>query len=337
MDQHTKSKEWLAREYREFNKTFVDVLDHPPSSILFSQLIHISRPVVIKGWKVAEHWSDAYLTEKMSTRQISIAVTPNGRADAITRHEIDGRRYFTEPHVEKMTMSNFLGKLSEDSGESGNDIYYLQSQNGNLYSNDYFQNIDSESEFQPLRNDVPAHIPWCTEALGRTPDAVNIWIGDAKSITSVHSDPYENIYSVVRGAKHFTLFPPTEALYLKERLYPHATYRRSSPGTPLRLIPSASDIPAVRWTSILDPDAPNAVPDEVQRIHITIYPGEALYLPVGWWHYVRQSPGTNIALNWWYDPEMQGMSWTAMSFMRELEVVPPGNELEDNDANTYAS
>lgn len=28
-------------------------------------------------------------------------------------------------------------------------------------------------------------------------------------------DPYENIYTVVRGQKRFTLFPPTEGLLLK--------------------------------------------------------------------------------------------------------------------------
>ena len=41
-----------------------------------------------------------------------------------------------------------------------------------------------------------------------------------------------------------------------------------------------------------------------------------LYLPVGWWHYVRQT-GVTVALNWWYDVEMQGMQWTWLSFLRK--------------------
>ena len=113
-------------------------------------------------------------------------------------------------------------------------MHYLQSQNGNLYSS-----VENQSsQFEPLLEDVPKDIPWASEALGMKigrsrrnptnisnfssfadmpPDAVNIWIGDDKSITSIHSDPYENIYLVVRGAKHFTLFPPTEAWRMKGR------------------------------------------------------------------------------------------------------------------------
>ena len=30
-----------------------------------------------------------------------------------------------------------------------------------------------------------------------------------------HIDPYENVYTVIRGKKHFTLFPPTEGWCLK--------------------------------------------------------------------------------------------------------------------------
>jgi jumonji domain-containing protein 7 len=64
------------------------------------------------------------------------------------------------------------------------------------------------------------------------PDAVNLWIGDSRSVTSIHSgesdnsfarfvngpsapDPYENIYCVIRGKKIFTLFPPSEGWLLE--------------------------------------------------------------------------------------------------------------------------
>ena len=86
-----------------------------------------------------------------------------------------------------------------------------------------------------------------TVLVDRSPDAVNLWIGDEKSVTSIHSgtlwntsmplevlrcvplthartraltDPYENIYTVIRGAKHFTLLPPTEGWCLQGQPYP---------------------------------------------------------------------------------------------------------------------
>lgn len=54
------------------------------------------------------------------------------------------------------------------STSSNDDICYLQSQNGNLYSGDDFigQGLQSFSEFEPLRSDVPSGIAFCTEALG---------------------------------------------------------------------------------------------------------------------------------------------------------------------------
>jgi jumonji domain-containing protein 7 len=69
------------------------------------------------------------------------------------------------------------------------DVCYLQSQNGNLFPGSYFTTGDSESdcELANLRGDVPAEIPWCSEALGRCPDAVNLWIGNSRSVTSIHS------------------------------------------------------------------------------------------------------------------------------------------------------
>jgi len=243
----------------------------------------------------------------MGPRGISVAVTPQRQgADALVTGP-DGCTYFAEPCVEKMTMDTFLDRLTD---RPENEIVYLQSQNGNLYPSE-------PSEFERLLSDVPRDISWVTEALGRSPDAVNLWIGDDRSVTSVHSDPYENIYTVIRGIKHFTLFPPTEAHYLREKAYKHASYHRQNPSSPLALTPSSSS-DRVRWSSVIDPSIPGSVPG-ASPIKISVLAGETLYLPPGWWHHVRQSTdhtGTCIALNWWYDMEMRGMHWVWLQYLR---------------------
>ena len=149
-------------------------------------------------------------------------------------------------------------------------------------------------------------------------------------VLNEHSDPYENIYTVIRGAKYFTLFPPTEAWRMKgksnhwsanhfltklERLYPHAQYKRDGPLDVLRLVPSDPTSPKVRWSSIKDPlDATEASLDSAS-ISVTLQSGDTLYLPAGWWHHVRQKDLT-IALNWWYDMEARGMGWVWLNFLR---------------------
>lgn len=72
---------------------------------------------------------------------------------------------------------------------------------------------------------------------------------------------------------------------------------------------------------------PGALPAEAHPIHVNLLPGETLYLPAGWWHHVRQATETTIAVNWWYDVEMRGVSWAMLSFMREFGP----SDLEDGD------
>ncbi|KAI0750981.1 Clavaminate synthase-like protein [Daedaleopsis nitida] len=309
---------WLSEEYHDLNGTNYDVLAAAPSPLEFSRLVHIARPVLIQEstmYETAEPeaWSKHWISRVMGNRKISVAVTPNGRADAVTPGP-DNKLFFAEPCTQKMTMSSFLQSLSSDiDGQAvhrSGEVHYLQSQNGNMFTNRYFDmsGEDDPSEFEPLREHVPSEIPWCSEALDRSPDAVNLWIGDENSVTSVHSDPYENVYTVVRGAKHFTLLPPTEGWCLKERQYPHATYTRSVATSELELKPSPPSTPLVRWSSIANPTAPGT-----------------LYLPAGWWHYVRQE-GFTVAINYWYDMEGRGMSWVWLNFLRGAEEPPLGNE-----------
>ncbi|TBU39023.1 Clavaminate synthase-like protein [Dichomitus squalens] len=331
-----KTLKWLSEEYHEMNGTQYDVLDHMPTPLEFSRLVHIARPVLIKESTVPEvddkcAWSKEWISEKMGNNKISVAVTPNGRADAVTTGP-DGKLFFAEPHTQRMTVSSFLDTLSSDTEghEIDNqswEVHYLQSQNGNLFSSRYFDMSGEEdpSEFEALREYIPSDVSWCSDALDRTPDAVNLWIGDERSVTSIHSDPYENIYTVIRGAKHFTLLPPTEGWCLKERRYPHGTYARSSSSSALELVPSLPSVPLVRWSSVTDPTAPGALPSEAHPIHVTVKAGETLYLPAGWWHHVRQE-GFTVAVNYWYDMEGRGMSWVWMNFLRGTEEPPLGND-----------
>lgn len=98
-------------------------------------------------------------------------------------------------------------------------VAYLQSQNSNLT-----ENTDGSGDLSPLLEDL-SHIDgsreerrvslqWADEAMGHPPEAVNLWIGSKKSKTSMHRDHYENLFTVIRGTKIFTLYPPSEAYFL---------------------------------------------------------------------------------------------------------------------------
>ena len=95
---------------------------------------------------------------------MTVSVTPNGYADAIT----DGM--FVMPHEDLMTLSDFLDVL--ESPESRPGVHYVQKQNSNL-----------TDEFSALLDDVE-EMTWAREAFNKEPDAINFWMGDGRAITS---------------------------------------------------------------------------------------------------------------------------------------------------------
>lgn len=255
----------------------------------------------------------------------------NSHADAITRGH-DGKNYFVEPWLEKMTMGELLLRL-ENEADSNSEICYLQSQNGNLFSNSGSEN----SEFEPLLLDIPESIPWATEALkllmfgsetaqvSRVSTVILMRIytpsSEERNTLRCSRQPKDGVYKVIRESSCYLIVCRS---FLSERTYPHATYTRESPGSPIRI--TASPSPPIRWSSVQDPTDPALLPPEAKPLHISLQAGDTLYLPVGWWHHVRQS-GLTIALNWWYDVEIRGMNWVWLNFLRgESEDLPDGNE-----------
>jgi hypothetical protein len=103
--------------------------------------------------------------------------------------------------------------LQEEGGREGGreeGVFYLSQQNDNmrqefpmLLSEDEDEDED-EDEGEEGREEgrIPAAgFPIAHQAFGNAPDAVNLWIGDSKSLSSLHKDPYENMYAVLKGEK----------------------------------------------------------------------------------------------------------------------------------------
>jgi hypothetical protein len=108
----------------------------------------------------------------LGDKLVTVAVTPNGYADAIaTGISDESSEYFVTPEERIMPMSEFLNALEYRDQYPG--VFYIQHQNSNL-----------TEEFPELVPDVGRDIPWATEAFGHEPEAANIWIGDKRAITS---------------------------------------------------------------------------------------------------------------------------------------------------------
>lgn len=86
------------------------------------------------------------------------------------------------------------------------------------------ENDNLREEYAALYADVEADIPWARIALESDPDAINLWIGNSRSVTALHRDNYENIYCQIIGSKHFVLLPPMAMPCVNEKMLRPATY-----------------------------------------------------------------------------------------------------------------
>jgi peptidyl-lysine (3S)-dioxygenase / protease len=189
--------------------------------------------------------------------------------------------------------------------------------------------------FEDLASDVPPDIPFARIALGQSADAINLWLGDDRSVTSLHKDNYENIYIQVRGQKHFVLLPPIEMPCVNERLLQRGRYVSRSkdrggkdPSVDhghdtliIQLDHKAEPIPVATW----DPDYPNdnTTPFShlAQPLRVTLQEGDMLYLPSMWYHKVSQTVGPEgfvCAVNYWYDMDFAGQHWANAAFVRDV-------------------
>lgn len=159
---------YLGNEIAEINGTINPL-------IFYRDYVSKNLPVVIRNgvehWPAVRKWSINYLREILGDKLISVAVTPNGYADAITKCVLDGitKQYFVMPEERSLKMSKFLNTLENHESES---IFYIQKQNSNF------------KDFAELWNDTETDISWATNAFGKKPDAINFWMGDHRAVTS---------------------------------------------------------------------------------------------------------------------------------------------------------
>lgn len=129
----------------------------------------------------------------------------------------ENREYFVLPEEQTMKMEDFLKKLEDTDNPN---VYYIQKQNSNL-----------SEDFPELLADIDINtLKFAFDAFNKRPDAINFWMGDHRAITSLHKDPYENMYCVISGYKDFILIPPTDYAYVLRSKYPIGTYKTAQNG-----------------------------------------------------------------------------------------------------------
>ena len=116
--------------------------------------------------------------------------------------------------------------------------------------------------------------------------AANAWLGTANTTTHLHTDDAENVLCQVAGHKLVRLFPPScDALVYK---------KRAGKGNG-----SVNAFSPIDCENVDDDAFPAFAEAREKGVQVVVGPGEALFVPRGWWHYARALE-PSFSVNFWF-------------------------------------
>jgi len=138
----------------------------------------------------------------------------------------------------------------------------------------------------PTVNTLPQFGPQNSMPLVDDETIPKVWIGNSARIAP-HFDVSENIACVVSGKRRFVIFPPEQVsnLYVGPIDYNMA-------GQPASMV-DVTDIDLEQFPKFRDAMGAALIAD--------LEPGDAIYIPSLWWHFVESKGPMNVLVNYWWD------------------------------------
>jgi hypothetical protein len=336
-----------------WSQASIPVLASPPSSLEFLRdFVSPSRPCIIRNVIQSEDNTSylislAQIVERHPELKLVVDVTPDGHGDCL--RQVENRWVFVTPEEQTMTVKQFQLLLSRKNQNVIQDhhrkrifqeclgpndqhkthettscmrllpleesVFYYSRQNDNLRKelSDLWSTLNCSRSFE-----------WAEAAFDTgPPDAINLWIGNERAVSSMHKDHYENLFYVLSGQKIFTICPPADAPFLYEQEYEGGKFDSTSGTWKVNTKDSAGT--KVRWiaadvTRKNDVDHISQFPllQYTHPMEVVVNAGEMLYLPSLWFHRVTQNCET-IGLNYWYDMKFDSPLWCYFHFLQGLK------------------
>ncbi|RCN33437.1 hypothetical protein ANCCAN_20737 [Ancylostoma caninum] len=213
-----------------------------------------SEPVIVRGlnshWPAVKNWSFNYLHAVLCRRVVPVE---------------QGSKYTDADWAQKlMTGSEFFNTCTLPADEKG-PLYLAQ----HRLFNQVPQLCDDFS--------LPLYCDHCEfEDVDK-----NCWIGPGGTVSPLHTDPRENLFSQISGRKFFRMVSPDES----DKVYAFKD----------GIITNTSQV------DVLNPDL-DKYPEFVKAKcwDGVVEGGDVLFIPKGWWHLVA-SLTNSISISFWFD------------------------------------
>lgn len=230
------------------------------------------KPVMLKDY--ADHWPMVRhaLTSPGEVARYLMQFDCQKPLEAMIAEPREAGRLFYTPDFHAFNFTRMKGYLADA-------LDILASQSEKRHPATFYVGSTSIPEYFPGL-ECECRLPGVGEGVDP-----NLWLGNA-SLVATHCDAADNVACVASGRRRFTLFPPDQ----EENLY-IGDNRVTPGGRPVSLVnlraPDFNQFPRFKQA--------------LSRAQVAdLAPGDALYLPKGWWHNVESFGPLNVLVNFWW-------------------------------------
>lgn len=266
-----------------------------PDGAAFAKIREAGEPVVLRGlvsdWPVVVAAERGDLGDYLSALATDEPV-PMVRAPAGEQGRLHYAPTFERPNFDREPVSipGFFAELDRQAGAPSPDTLAIQG----LAAAKILPGFAAANPM-PL---LPAEVE------------PRLWLGTS-AIVATHNDQVENIACVAAGRRRFTLFAPEQVanLYMG----------------PFHVTPAGT---AVSMAHVTQPDFdrfPRFADALADARSAELEPGDAIYIPYGWYHHVEALSALNLLINYWWNSARRdvGSPWDAlMHGMVALRQLP---------------
>lgn len=226
----------------------------------------------VENWKALRCWSTSYLRSVAGTQTVAIRVAKGSPQNIFHRLDKDIAVPFSQYLDWVSETADQLADIADRCLDVADISREVSSRN---IDPSYYLDVRLADLSNTLRNDL---VP--PKWFQNPPCETLFWCGVIGTSSGLHSDANPNCNVQIIGCKHFILFPPSQ-VGLFDRI-PGRTHCRFDP-----VFPDFQRFPLAA---------------EADGFSCSLHPGEALYIPAGWFHQVTTTSNWAVNVNFFWPP-----------------------------------